>query len=375
MALPQRDFWLLPLISLGTVFLLLAGSEVATRLAWPEQVVNRCRTPDAALGYRFAPNCSSVTKTAEGPWVTNAYNACGYRSAEPCTAVPGGTRRIAIIGSSLSEGYMVEYPNTAAARLAQDLTAMCRAPVQVQNLGGMGYAGRLLDIRLREALALRPDAVVFMTNPFDLEFQPDDSTPVGGTVAPLQPPPAPDSLQHRIFSALKESRALLVAQHFLFRNPSLYVPLYLRYGDKADFLRPPFTPAWRKRLRLFDELVARLSDMAHQTGTPLMIAFVPQEAEVARDGVSPRPAGIDPHALPAALAAIAARHGDGFSDASAQLQRLPHPERLFYQVDGHLSGLGQPSVAKAIAEALAAMPQGPFSACLHAQTASLPQQP
>ncbi len=365
MALPRRDFWLLPLVSLATVLVLLGGSEIATRLIWPEQLYNRCRVPDRVLGYRFAPNCSSVTKTAEGPWVTNAYNGCGYRSAQPCTPRPASARRVAMIGSSLSEGYMVEYANTAAARLGQDLTALCRMPVEVQNLGGMGYAGRLLDARLREALALHPDAVVFMTNPFDLEFEPDDDAAQAANPAP---PPA-DSLQHRIFSKLKESRALLVAQHFLFRNPSLYVPLYLRYGDKADFLRPPFTPAWQKRLDLFDHLVTRLSGLARQADTPLMIAFVPQEAEIALDAGSPHPPGIDPQALPAAIAAIARRHDDGFSDASAYLRRVPHPERLFYQVDGHLSGQGQPYVGAAIADALAAVPGGPFSNCQHGPAA------
>ena len=367
MGLPRRDVWLLPLVSLMTIMAMLTGGELAGRVFWPEQLDNRCRVADAALGFRFKPNCTSVTKTAEGPWVTNSYNGCGYRSAEPCTAPPAGTRRIALIGSSISEGYMVEYPNTAAARLGLDLTAMCRAPVEVQNLGGMGYTGRLLDLRMREALALHPDAMVFMTNPFDLEFEPDDSA------AAQQP--APDSLQHRIFSKLKESRALLVAQHFLFRNPSLYLPLYLQYGDKADFLRPPFTPAWQQRLHLFDALVTRLSGMAHQANTPLMISFVPQEAEIALDVISPRRPGIDPQALPAAIASIAARHGDGFSDASVDLRRIPHPERLFYQVDGHLSGQGQPYVASAITDAFAATPDGPFSVCRQQDAASLAMQP
>ena len=46
-----------------------------------------------------------------------------------------------MIGSSLSEGYLVEYPNTIATRVGTDLTRMCGAPVEVQNLGAMGYFG------------------------------------------------------------------------------------------------------------------------------------------------------------------------------------------------------------------------------------------
>ncbi len=362
--LPRRDAWLLPLISLATVGFLMAGAEVAARLAWPEQAFNACRVPDPQIGYRFRGHCQSTMKTAEGPWVTNDYNACGYRSAAACGPAPAGTRRVALIGSSLSEGYMVEYSKSIGGRLGADLTRLCNAPVEVQNLGGIGYSGHLLVPRMAEALRLRPDAVLLALAPFDLEYELDDVPPVpGGQKPPPPPPAAPEGLQHRVFDTLKNSRAVIVAQHFLFQNASVYLPLYLRYGDKADFLRPPFSPNWQARLRNFEALLGELASQARAAGVPFSFVFVPQEAQVALMTGRTVPPGVDPAALPAALQAAAARHGVGFVDTSVALRTNPAPEQLYYQVDGHLSGRGQPVAAAYIAQQLAAVPYGPFSGC------------
>ncbi len=360
--LPRRDLWLLPLISLATALFLLAGAELVARLVWPEQVVNACRMTDPVIGYRYRGNCESTMKTAEGPWVTNEYNACGYRSAAACGPVDAGARRVALIGSSLSEGYMVEYPNSIGARLGADLTRLCDAPVEVQNLGAIGYSGNLLIPRMAEALRLKPDTVLLVLAPFDLEGELGDQadTPKARQAAPEG---APGGLQHRVFDELKSSRSVIVAQHFLFRNPSIYIPLYLRYGDKADFLRPPFSPNWQARLRTFDALLEKLAAQAQQAAVPFALAFVPQEAEVALMAGRPVPPGIDPAALPAALQAIAARHDVSFIDTSVALRAQPTPERLYYQVDGHLSGQGQPVAASYIAQQLAAELPGPFAAC------------
>jgi hypothetical protein len=362
--LPRRDIWLLPLISILTVLGMLAGAEVVSRFVWPAQLTNSCRMPDAALGFRYQPNCSSLMKTPEGPWYTNTYNSCGYRSDAPCGPLPAGHRRIALIGSSLSEGYLVEYPNTIAARVETDLTKMCGAPVEVQNLGAVGYDNAKLSQRMDEALRLRPDAVFWVTDPYDLEAM------LPGTASTSTAPPKP-GLQQRVFGALKESRTFAMAQHFMFRNRSVYLPLYLLYGDKADFLRPPFTPSWQARLQVLDNFVGTLAERAHRAGIPFMVAYLPQEAQVELMTDRNMPPGIHPGALPAAIAAIAARHDVGFADSSVALRAMPTPERLYYQVDGHLSGQGQPVVAAYIARSLADEPGGPFADCNARRSASL----
>jgi hypothetical protein len=360
--LPVRDLWLLPLIGVMTLLVMLAGAEVVARYAWPEQGENSCRMPDPVLGFRYRANCSSSMKSAEGPWYTNDYNACGYRSHAACGVPPTGTRRIALIGSSIGEGYLVEYPNTIGARLEADLTARCGTPVEVQNLAAVGYSGRRVVLRMEEALTLRPAAVLLVVTPFDILDQDQQDLD--------RPSSEPDTQEHepsfyaRVLSLARRSRALTVARSMLFtHNPSVYAPLYLHNGDVADFLIPPFTAAWRERLRRFERLVTQLAERAQASGVPFMLAFVPNQAEVLLAAGASVPSGVDPEALPNALAAIAASHQVMFVDDLKSLRTVPDPGSLYYQVDGHPSGRGTPLIARDIAEHFVADTQGPFADC------------
>jgi hypothetical protein len=356
--LPRRDLWLLPLIALFTLCVPVGGAELAARLIWPQQLENSCRLTDPAVGVRYKPNCTTTMKTSEGPWYVSAYNDCGYRSDSSCGPLPAGRRRVALLGSSLSEGYLVPYQHTIAAHIESGLTKACGAPVEVQNLGALAGFGDQLLLRMDEALRLHPSAVVLVVAPFDLQ---EDLTPSVG-----EPAPAP-SLPKRAFQALKDSRALQMTQHYLFRDPSIYVPLYLRYGDRADFLRPPFSEKWRERLDVLNKIMAGLSDRARQAGVPFVLAFIPQEAEIAMMAPGRKaPAGVDPTALPAAIAALAEDQDATFIDTSAGLRHDPAPEHFYYTVDGHLTGAGQPIVGSYIAQRLTANAGGAFSDCTSA---------
>jgi hypothetical protein len=353
--LPQRDLWLLPLIALLTLCVPVVGGELAARLIWPQQLDNSCRISDPKVGVRYQPNCSTVMKTPEGPWYVSAYNDCGYRSDASCGPLPAGHRRIALLGSSLTEGYLVPYRQSIASRIEIDLTRSCGTPVEVQNLGAIAGFGDQLQPRMDEALRLHPSAVLLIVSPFDLQ---EDLDPAIGH----SPPKA--SLPQRVVQKLKDSRALEMAQHYLFRDPSIYLPIYLRYGDRADFLRPPFSEKWRARLQILDRIVASLAARAEQARVPFVLAFIPHEAEIAltAPGQHPPP-GVDPHALPAAISAIAARHGAAFIDTSLGLRDDPAPEHFYYAVDGHLSGAGQLAVGTYIAQRLAADNERAFSDC------------
>jgi hypothetical protein len=207
-------------------------------------------------------------------------------------------------------------------------------------------------------MTLHPDAILLVVTPFDLETGMADDDPDPNHVPALKH----GFTRAQFFIILKQSRAFVVAQKLRFRSMASYLPLYLSYGDKADFLRPPFTRAWQDRLQRFDAIATKLSDRAHAAGVPFVIAFVPQEAELALMTQRPLPPGVDPNALPQALAEIAARHGARFVDTSDELRTRPEPQRLYYQVDGHLSGNGQPLAAKSIANLFGAETET-FTAC------------
>jgi hypothetical protein len=361
--LPRRDLWLLPLIAGLTVFVLLAGAELVSRWLWPAQLVDACGMPDAALGYRFRAGCSSVMKAAEGPWYTNSYNECGYRSVASCRPLPPGHRRIALIGSSLSQGYLVAYADSMAARIETDLTTMCGTPVEVQNLGGRDYVGDRLLLRMDEALRLKPDAVLFVTNPYDIRTSPA----LDQTAAPA---PAKAALRTRILWWLLETRAGFMARNFMFQSDAIYLPMYLRYADIADFLRPPFTAPWQQRLHVLDTLVGALTRRAHDAGVPFMLVFVPEQAQEELTAGRRLPPGTDPAALPAAIADMMARHNSWFADTRAALLAQPTAE-MFYMVNGHMSGAGQSLAGAFIARRLVEQPGSPFADCRPASPASL----
>ena len=353
--LPRRDLWLLPLIVLLTLCVPVGGAELAARLIWPQQLTNSCRIDDPTLGVHYQPNCSSVMKAPEGPWYVSAYNDCGYRSDASCKPLPAGHRRIALLGSSLTEGYLVPYRQSIAASVETDMTRSCGAAIEVQNLGVVAGFGNQLLPRMDEALRLHPSVVLLIIAPFDLQ---EDLDPAIGE------PQRKASLPRRVVQKLMDSRALEMTQHYLFRDPAIYLPVYLRYGDRADFLRPPFSEKWRDRLEVLDKIVAGLAARAQQARVPFVLAFIPHEAQLALMAPGQTvPPGVDPNALPAAIGAIAARRGVSFIDTSVGLRDDPAPEHFYYTVDGHLSGAGQPAVGAYIAQRLASDQASAFSDC------------
>lgn len=354
--LPRRDYVLLPLLCLLTVVALVGIAEIGTRLAYPEEKEDSCKRPDPTLGYRFAPGCTSRTKAAEGPWVVSHYNECGYRTPQPCGPTPSGTRRVAVVGSSVSAGYLVPFGSSIVNLVAERLQGDCGGPVEFQNLGGIGYIWSKVYARMDEALALRPLAVMMVVIPFDLEQTVDTPAAVAPDVGKTGAPAlkldavATTGVMAELHRVIAGSRAVVVAQHFLFQDVPFYTNLFLRYGDKADFLRPPFPPSWQHRFHDFDVLMAGVSAKAHAAGVPFILAVVPQRAQAALAAShEPRP-GVDPMAFNRELAAIAARHGIVDIDLTPEFARQPNPAaEYYYAVDGHISPAGSQLAAQVIA--------------------------
>jgi hypothetical protein len=338
---------------------LLIGAEVAARAIWPRQLFNTCRLYDPAVGTHYRPNCSTTMKAPEGPWYVASYNDCGYRSDAPCGPLPPGSRRIALLGTSLAEGYLVDYPDTIAAGLESDMTRLCGTPIDVQNLGALApFDGQLLS-RMDEALRLQPQSIVMVLSPYDIEHA-DLERPAEDR----EVPPPPKDFKALVMQTVRESRAVTMAQHFLFLDPAVYLALYLQHGDDSDYLRSPLPAKWQHQLDVLDHLIAALAARAQRADVPLTLAFIPAKPQVALMGTGrTATSGIYPMALQEAIAPIAARHGIGFIDTSVALRARSAPEQLYYQVDGHLSGEGQPIAAAYIARQLAGTRAGPFARC------------
>jgi hypothetical protein len=363
--LPRRDLVIIPLIALATLFVLTFGAEVSARIAWRDQQRDACEVWRGKLGF-FKDHCRSKVKLPEGPWVDYAYNDCGYRSAAPCTPKPAGTLRVAVLGSSIGRGYGVRYEDSFSGRVETQLTRDCGRRVEFQSIGvdeARGPTWHTLAGRVGEAEALRPDAIVTVIAPFDImnySAMPAPETPPAGVATPAPPPQGLMGwLRQRHFD---ESLALFGAQHFIYKDPNRYIPLYLRHGDEADFLRPPFSKAWRLRLQVADMTLGRIADQAHQAGIPMIVVFMPARGQAILSASPSEPKGIDPFALDGAIAQIAHRNHAAFVDVTQVTRTAANVADDFYPVDGHPNDLGHALIAQGLSKVLVGQVPA-FAAC------------
>lgn len=371
--LPRRDYVLLPILSLVTIVVLFGTTEALTRIFWAEYKVSPCLIEDPIGGDRFRPNCAARIKIAEGPWTSYHYNECGYLSETSCGPKPAGGLRIVILGSSVSQALHVPYEESFFARASGEISRACGRSVDVQNLGVPGASPIYAYRRVAEALALKPDMILYVFAPFDLEHQIDskalaerDSRALTST-APLTTLTL--SPMKKLQNALIEGRSILVAQHFLFQNTSTFLKMYLLYGDKADFLREPLTAAWQKRFADLDVIIGGMANKARAAGVPLVIMAVPSRAEAALLSSQQLPAKVDPFEFGRQVSAIASQHGAVYVDLMGPFSRVPNAERLYYVVDGHLTSEGQRLTAQSLSQKLLDGSIPAFAKCEPNQTA------
>jgi len=128
--------------------------------------------------------------------------------------------------------------------------------------------------------------------------------------------------------------------------------MYLHYGDRADYLRQPFTPRWENRFDTLEVLLSEIETKCAAASIPLVLIEVPTLAQAALLKMSDLPAGVDPYALNRRLENIALRHGIQFIDTLDAFKRVPNISQVFYVVDGHINAEGHELVADIIVKQL-----------------------
>ena len=363
--LPRRDWILLPLIAVLTIVCIVAVSEVASRFIWPDHETDPCYVKSGRFGAHFRPNCQSRVKAAEGPWVVNQYNACGYRSTESCGPKPPDSIRVAVLGSSSSYGYLVPYNSSYYVVAERALSNACRRRVEFQNLGVLALPLHDVYLRMGEALALKPDVLLLSLDAYDVAkfLQFDPSVTSGGEpqlkVAEAQ---KKDWLRYHVIQPIKSSRAVMMLQHYMYQNPSTYANLYLLEGDNANYLRPPFTENWQKRLSNVDLMLRSMSKQASAAGVPMAIILMPSAAEVALENTPARP-GVNPMALDTAVARIASRYDVRVINPLPDFAGQHDVMKMFYVVDGHTGAAGQQIIGNTVVKALLSDRDSAFAAC------------
>src|SRR5271157_336098 len=367
--LPRRDLIILPLISVLTIALILAGTEFIAQLVWVDGRHDSCLDPTVM---HYKANCYSRTKVFEGPWVENRYNECGYHSKEPCGPKPAGTIRVAVFGTSYAEGYSVPYEETYLTFASEELGRACHRPVEFQNLAVTAIFFRETAKRMDEALALKPDFVLLVVIPHDLFI---DGSRGNAPNAKQAGPPLRAELQHfesanlwfsikqRLLNTTNSTRTFMVARHFLYRDPQTYSQAVLREGDVSDYLRTPLSPKWEERLRMADKQIGKMAEKAHEAGVPLLLMLGLDRAEVALILSQNRQANIDVSAFNSRLAQIARNRGVLTVDALPSLSEASDPYHLFWPYDPHLTPEGQKFLGQVLRDRLLEGDVPAFASC------------
>jgi len=354
--LPRRDWILLPMLSLLTVAVCLLAAEVMAKYFFASERRDTCLIDNSRMDSEHRPNCSTRMKTAEGPWITNQYNDCGYRTKESCGPKRLGSTRIALIGSSGSEGVYVEYDRTFAKRTASDLTRILGRPVEVQNLGRTACFPICVFQQTDKALALKPDLLIMAIDPYDIEHL--DPTQMSSRYMPILPHHTTaaveekPSLLARMNSFAKSTIWMVAAQHFVFQNTATYARIYLQYGDHADYLRTGFSPAWERRFDAFEILLGEMADKSNAANVPFVLIEIPSLAQASLSREKNLPAGVNPYAFNARLKQISSRQRIQFVDGLDALKGEQGANELFYVTDGHMNGEGHALISRALIEQL-----------------------
>jgi hypothetical protein len=344
--LPRRDWLLLPLLSFATLVILFGISECISRFEWREQQDDPCYVVKGPLSHRYRPGCVSSIKTAEGPWVENRFNECGYRTAESCGTKPAGTVRIVLLGSSMSAGHAVAYEETFAAQTAAQLTQIFGRPTQVQNLGARDDSMAEIATRIDEAVQLQPDLIVQIVTPYDIEnFEPPDSA------AEKKRATAPHTPQNSMMNTLLSARAVTVAKHFLYLNPETLLRLYAAFGDATDILHSPLSSVWKERFAKAEVFLSRMARQFRRERIPFMIIPVPTRAGAVIMNARAEIPSVDAWLFGKMLKAIADRQEIAYVDTMEAFAQALKIEELFYPVDGHLTGTGNALLAHTFVEA------------------------
>jgi hypothetical protein len=343
----DRRLFILPLVALATATAVLVPTELVLRARYPDQPVDRCidQTVEPLHG---KAGCTTYVKAAEGPWVENRYNECGYRSPFSCGPVPAGALRVAVIGSSMGAGTFVPEPQSVSGRLTTDLQAACGRTIQSQNLAVPALPVTKIAVSAREALALKPDILIITITSFDLKTLP------GGPVKSTKP----------FIKTITES-----AQKSLKSFALYYTAKRLFLSSEKDYIG--FIGGQHRTDRdIIGEIGPGVSVLAQQIDAtlaaerdrrvPIALAFMPNREEVARTRLQPG------HREPVsvALQKLAKERGISFIDGLRAFPGNVTTASLYYVENGHLNATGDDYIARALTRGLVdSVPV--FAGCRH----------
>ena len=170
--LPRRDWILLPLLSVLTILALAVSMQWVGRILFrSDSPVGDCIVSDPSTGRHGVPNRACWKKESESPSVNYSFNSCGHRAGMECGPKAPDTYRIVLTGSSYPFGWTVPREETFAALLPLELSRRTGRKIEIYNEGIIGDGGipRNLVKRFNEVLAAKPDAILWVLDPWDID--------------------------------------------------------------------------------------------------------------------------------------------------------------------------------------------------------------
>jgi hypothetical protein len=314
--LPRRDWFLLPMLSVLTICSLMVGSELTARhlFQWRPGVQN-CVVLNDPSGQHGIPNSVCREKEPETSTIEYRFNSCGHRAGMECGPKPDGSYRIVMTGSSLAMGLRVPREETIAAMLPAELSRRTGRKIELYNTAVAVMEGgtpRTVALRFNDVLAAKPDMVLWILGPWDIEHvstlyveqkRPSAAKPVSLVQKVLNYRDQVDSLSpHAINEAIIDmfhrSRTALMMQHYMYENQSLYVNHFLIGSDESQgFLKAEPSAALKSKMLQFDDYSAEIAARAKAARVPLVAVLLPSRAQAAMISMGEWPDGYDPFGL------------------------------------------------------------------------------
>jgi hypothetical protein len=254
------------------------------------------------------------------------------------------------VGTSVAFGLHVPYDEYFLNVAAPELSRMWHHPVEFQNLGDIGPTWFKSDLLLNEVVKLKPDAVIYLVVPFDLNRMDFIHTETPKNF--MAPPPAKEAgwTWTDLRVEARESRVLIVAQHFLLRDEHFFLRAFENYADPFDVARQPAPPLVEMRFERMNTLVGKLADRMHAAKIPCFMIALPNRVECALISKKICLPHMDAYVFPRRMEVIARENGLDYIDMMPPIQKTPNAESMFYAVDGHPTGSAHALMARTVVE-------------------------
>ena len=354
--LSQKDWALLPLISLLTVGGLAVSAELFARRIYyrPPSTNERCLIyKDPSIGVGASPN--AVCKTIDtGQLVEYRFNSCGFRTSLSCTQKAPAAFRIVMLGSSTAMGLGVPEKKSFAALLPIELSQLTGRQVELYNEGLVPSHPEIIARWFNQALDPKPDLILWVVTPYDVqvsgeapEVEPEAQAGAAAkAIFLIKNRPAGQSMLDAMRGVwINYSRTAVLLRHILYKSPSQFLKSYLMSDVVSGYLKEEPTELWQKRLKLFDGYAASISLQAKAAGVPLVVVQLPSRAQVLMVSTGDWPNGYDPYMLNHVLKAIVANHGDTYLDSLRAYRNSYDLDQVFQQADEHPNEAGQDLIA------------------------------